>query len=167
MFNISIFEYAYFYFQTQVAVCEDPASIKNVLAVNGVLTWQDFWVDCPDSFAQELAEMATKRVVPVNWEACPTFSDLLLPSMRERLDDYKTRHRHAVMEGRVPAGSPFMADLEQSWKRPRQTMDAEPGDSFADISCLVTHGTLYREDLQRWFCVHEWLGPPFTFSNLN
>lgn len=119
----------------------------------------DFWCTDREDELRELREWKHRRHVMVPDEQL-AWLDVLLPSQRERLDDYHWANHRRVAEGSCKAGTPFVADLDQSPAAKRGRMTLLVGCGIMPTS--IQHGCLWHSSKKQvltaldGFRMHAW-----------
>ena len=140
--------------EAQVALCENiEGMFYEVCAEDVGFSFDSYFEATGLMIDHELTELKTKRVQPVSDHI--TSYDFLLPSHRERLDDYI-----AKLEAKVNAMLLFVDTVSQVFdldqkpaKRPRVSLcrDWYRGR----LSTLISHGTFWHTGLWRMMCSLE------------
>ena len=119
----------------------------------------DFWCASPEWSAMERKEVHKHRVTPVCDLDELRYVDLLLPSVEDRLDDYRAKLEEDLRLAKVAGDDVACFELEQNpKKRPRIWYEHRATGSktgTGHLSTMLSHGTVWNEELERWLLAVE------------
>ena len=150
-----------------MTVVEDvETDVYDTCACRSDFTFSDYWNATPELQHIDLAYYASKRVlaVPVGDDDEHTPFDVLLPTQKQRLLDYRDVTNNAKKRRRVSLASVCVFDLDHNpLKRPRISVCSasalggpRASPKSGNLNCMISHGCIWHDTYQRQLAASEW-----------
>ena len=123
------------------------SQFKDVCGREQVLDCSSLWALGTEYQDLEFNLMFRNRVMPVCEADDLSWTDIMLPSQKGRLQRYMEKFEHLKKEGLMPDDCDMICDLDQSDGRPRAvyTHDVE----VESLMTMVSHGFVFRSGFRR------------------
>ena len=129
----------------RIALIGDPADCLEIIGCESMMSVSDFWMAPAEWHRLEKLELAEKRVLPVFDDIDDvSWFDLLLPSMRDRLEDYMALFAERQRMGLSCTGDNLVCDLEQQPKKRPRTSIESPATGEGQVMTVISHQTLWN-----------------------